>query len=391
MPWPWVVEVETAVGQRHGQGRLGLEEQMLDALRRPDAADHVRRLGERRLHVAPGVARDRQDVVVPGVDLRRARLDRLGGVEHRRQRLVFDLDEARRLAGDARTLGGHRRHHVADAAHLFALGDETGPVLVDLADPAVARHVLGGRHRDDAGKRERLGGVDPDDAGARIAGQHDDAVQHAGDVDVGDEGPLAEGELAALVALEPRADAAVLDRRRQGAALLGRLDQFDRVDDLHVSGAAAQMSVEHPRDLRARQLAALVGHPFDAQHQPRRAEAALQPGGDLEGVGVEAALVVGNAFERENGAPFHLRDAHRARHLGNAVDERDTTAALLLRRAARLDGFQLEGFAQHVDQRLVGPGLDAAGFSIETKADGLHDACPARVSVVRMGQGRDPL
>ena len=38
-----------------------------------------------------------------------------------------------------------------------------------------------------------------------------------------------------------------------------------------------------------------------------------------------------------------------------------------------------------------GQRLDAAGFSIETKADGLHDACSARVSVVRIGQGRDPL
>ena len=77
------------------------------------------------------------------------------------QRLVFDLDQLRRLARDARGFGGDRGEHVADAARLLALGDEDGPVLVDLADPALARHVLGGRDGDDAGQRQRLGDVDP--------------------------------------------------------------------------------------------------------------------------------------------------------------------------------------------------------------------------------------
>ena len=65
-------------------------------------------------------------------------------------------------------------------------------------------------------------------------------------------GRCAEREFGALVALERLADAAVLDHRRQRAAELGRLDEFDRVDDLHVAGAAAQMPVEQPRDFGAR-------------------------------------------------------------------------------------------------------------------------------------------
>ena len=163
---------------------------MLDALRRPYAADHVRRGGQGGLDVAARVTRRRQQVVVLGIDARRARLERFGGVEHRGQRLVFDLDQLRRLARDARGFGGDRRQHVADVARLLALGDEAGPVGVDLADPAVARHVLGGRDRGDAGKRERLGDVDAHDPRARVRRQHEDAVKHAGRVDVGDERPL---------------------------------------------------------------------------------------------------------------------------------------------------------------------------------------------------------
>ena len=57
------VEMQTAVGQRHGDRRLGLKEQMLDALRCPGAGDDVRRGSERRVNVAARIARDRQDIL----------------------------------------------------------------------------------------------------------------------------------------------------------------------------------------------------------------------------------------------------------------------------------------------------------------------------------------
>ena len=84
----------------------------------------MRRGGQGGLDVAARVARRRQQIVVLGIDARRARLQRFGGVEHRGQGLVFDLDQLRRLAGDARGFGGDGGEHVADAARLLALGDE---------------------------------------------------------------------------------------------------------------------------------------------------------------------------------------------------------------------------------------------------------------------------
>ena len=220
--------MQTAIGQRHGERRLGFQEQMLDALRRPGAGDHMRRGGQRRVHVAARIARDRQDVRMPGIHLRRARLDRFGGVEHGRQHLVLYFDEMGGFARDAHALGGHRGNHVADAAHLFALGDEARPVGKDLADPAVARHVPRGRHRGDAGNREGLRGVDPNDPGARVRRQHDSAIQHVRNVDVGNERPRAQRQSIALIAPQALADAAVVDHRRQGATLLSGLDRARR-------------------------------------------------------------------------------------------------------------------------------------------------------------------
>ena len=149
-------------------------------------------------------------------------------------------------------------------------------------------------------------------------------------------GRCAERQFGALVALERLADAAVLDDRRQRAAELGLLDQLDRVDDFHIAGAAAQMSVDQPRDLGARKPLPLIGHPLDAQDQARRAEPALQAGGGLEGVGVEAPLVVGDAFEREDRAALDLFRAHRAGKLRLPVEQHQTGAAFPLGRAAAL-------------------------------------------------------
>ncbi len=78
------------------------------------------------------------------VDLARAGLQRLQRVQRGRQHLVGDVHQlgggARRLAVDR----GHRGQHVAHVACLFALGDETGPVVVEHAVPALARNVRSG-------------------------------------------------------------------------------------------------------------------------------------------------------------------------------------------------------------------------------------------------------
>ena len=85
----------------------------------------------------------------PGCERRR-------GLEHRREQLVLDVDQRRGLARGVRVDGGDGGEHVADAAHLLAFGDEARPVVLEEAVPALARHVGGGRDRDDARQGARL-------------------------------------------------------------------------------------------------------------------------------------------------------------------------------------------------------------------------------------------
>ncbi len=73
------------------------------------------------------------------VQHRRAGPQRLVGVEHRRQRLVDHLDLGQRAAGNQRVLGGHRRHLLADVAHLAARHD--GLVVHEHAEAVDARHI----------------------------------------------------------------------------------------------------------------------------------------------------------------------------------------------------------------------------------------------------------
>ena len=171
-------------------------------------------------------------------------------------------------------------------------------------------------------------------------------MEEAGRVDIDDEGPLAERELGALVAPQRFADAAVLDdRRKRAAAELRLLDELDRVDDLDVAGAAAEVPVDQPGDLGAGQPLALVGHPFDPEDEARRAEPALQACGRLESVGVEAALVVGNAFEGDDRTALDLLGAHGAGELRLTVEQDQAGAALALRRTPGLDRLDRERFA----------------------------------------------
>ncbi len=148
-------------------------------------------------------------VRVPGIDLGRPVAQRLFGAQHGLQHLVLDLDERRGRARRRFVLGGHRRQHVADAAHLLADGDEAGPVVVDQPVPALARHVGRRDHGRDAGQRRGRAGVDRDDPGAGVGGERNGAVQQPRPRHVVHVRPVAEGQLAARVARQRGADAAV--------------------------------------------------------------------------------------------------------------------------------------------------------------------------------------
>jgi hypothetical protein len=128
----------------------------------------------------------------------------LGGlfeIDHRRQRLVVDLDQLGGVARLGERLGDDEGDAVADEAYLVGdqyrlkramplgraevLGHQVGGEAAEL----VGRRIGAGEHREHAGRGLGLGGVDALDAGVRVRRQHGDPVAHAGQGNVIDVAP----------------------------------------------------------------------------------------------------------------------------------------------------------------------------------------------------------
>ena len=104
-------------------------------------------------------------------DHRRVRVERPAGVDDRRQRLVFDVDQFERVAGGVAVLGDDERDLLALEAHLVG-GQHRLGVVGERRHPGQAETRQGLAGDDGLDLRVRLGGagVDRDDPGVRVAG-----------------------------------------------------------------------------------------------------------------------------------------------------------------------------------------------------------------------------
>ena len=147
----------------------------------------------------PGLVADAplEDDVVRGVlvELRRARLDGLLGVDDRGQRLVVDDDRLERVERLRLRLGDDRRDALAGPLDAVR-GERPGRADVVL-DPGAATGRPGHRHRvvrdvgadehgDDARHRLGRGRVDRADVGVRVRAAQDGHVGHRRELDVVD-------------------------------------------------------------------------------------------------------------------------------------------------------------------------------------------------------------
>ncbi len=357
---------------------------MLDALGLPGVARHVGARRQRRVHVAAPDHRAREQVLVARIHLRGTRGQRVVGRQHRRQRLVGDLDQRRRGARGHLAVGRHRGEHVADVAHLFALGHERRPVGVEDAVPALAGHVLRGRHRHHAGLRERLRDVDADHPRARVRRQVQGAEQHAGGTQVVHVGPRAQRHLARLPALGPMPEPAVHVGRGQRLAAPDARHQLDRLDHLEVAGAAAQVLVERAHDLLARGRGMVVEQVLRAHHDSGRAEPALEAVGVGEGAREQVALGGRQALERVHAQALGALSGDVAGRARLAVHQHHARAALAGGLAAALGAGHAERAAQQVQQGLAGARVHRARAAIQRErhlhrgSSGSGPACAGR-------------
>ena len=171
-------EVQRAVGARLGQRALGLEVQVLDALRLPRAVHDVSARGERRVGVAAPDDRARQEVRVLRVDLRGAGRERL--VRGRRTGARTSYSTSTRAAA-ARAVC---RSTAATAANTSPTQRTSSPSATNPGQSCSIRPYQrlpgtsrGGDDRHHAGERRRARRVDADDARAGVRRQRQRAVQ----------------------------------------------------------------------------------------------------------------------------------------------------------------------------------------------------------------------
>ena len=319
---------------RHGERALRFEERVLDALRLERLMHGVRSCGEPTIDVAARVLADRQHVVLraPHGD-RRARLHGRYRIGDRLVHLVSDFDERRGVACLLARLGDDDGHHVTGVAGATADGDHHRPVLLDDADVELAGDVGGGEDRDDAIGRGRGGWVDAEHVGTGVRGEVQRSVQRAGHAHVVDVAAIAERQLRSLVLRATASDG----RRERGRELLALGDGVDRVEHLHVTGAAAEVSAEVSSHVGTFEVGTLlVDLRLGAHDDAGDAEPALQPTARSEGVGEGLALRRGHALEGDDRLAGHLRQRLLAADHGLAVDVHRAAPALPRGRAAVL-------------------------------------------------------
>ena len=243
--------------------------------------DRVGGRGERGIHVAAPVSPAGEHVAVELPDSVLGIVDRRHRVGQRAQRPVGDLDELGCLPGSLPRVGDDKCKDITQIGRSSALGYEHRPVGVDDPDPQVTRDVGSREHSLDAGHGARRSRIDLEHVGPGVVRKPERSVKHARNPDVVHIVTVAERELDALVPGASGPEASRGDRRRRFAAC----QHFHRVEDLAVTGAAAQMRPEIASSLVAgKTRSLLVDERFDPHENAGRAETALQgPGGGERG------------------------------------------------------------------------------------------------------------
>ena len=178
-------------------------------------------------------------------------LQRLQRIEHRRQRLVLDVDELRGFARRVPIDRSHGRQHIPDTPNLLPLGDKAGPVLVD-AGRTTARQARQPpsprRRRPERALRARR--VDANHARARVRRQHQ-RRRAAGPAGPGrpTNGRSPRASLTAWYRASGRPTRPSPTGSGIGSPRLAARHQRDRVDDLHVARAPAQVHVDRAGNL----------------------------------------------------------------------------------------------------------------------------------------------
>ena len=210
-----------------------------------------------------------------------------------------------------------------------------------------------------------------------MVGEAKRAVEQPRGGHVADVRVVAERELVAAVARAARADASARVRLGQRLAAPCRGDELDRVDDLHVPRAAAEVAEQRVRDLVAGRVGVLLEQRLRLQHDAGRAVAALRRAGGDEAVGPHAPLLVRQPLLRHDVLSLDARRLLRAGDDRLPVDDHRAGAARALGRAAVLDRAEPELLAQHLEQALAFPRIRGHALAVEGELHLAYSIAPS--------------
>ena len=170
---------------------------------------------------------------------------------------VIDFDEIGGVGGDVAVGGdddGDGMADEVDAVHARGCGGcgLRRPGRSDAADDAAdVVDVFAGEDGDDAGERGGFRDIDGPDVGRAVRAADDDGVVHAGHLDVFDVSGGAGDEARIFAAADALADELFDLGNGGGHGLRSCLCRgADRVDDVLIAGAAAEIAVEPFADFR---------------------------------------------------------------------------------------------------------------------------------------------
>ena len=365
--------MQPAVVAPPGERAMRLEMHMLRARSRIGHLVDGVGLGEALLDAAELAVNVDIDVIAEGdallVQDRRPRQHGDFRIEHRRQQLVLDFEQAAGFLGRALGLGHHRSDALADEAddiveHVGIVGIDQ-MIFMRRRRVELARYVLPGEHPDDAGHRKRLVALDRFDARMRmrraqnfqmqrvLRRQVERVMRFAGDDRLGERAAHA-----------PAAGVA-------GGVLLDIDHAVQRIVDRVIAGAAAEITFQHARQVIARRLIERRG----GHDHAGGAKAAL------ERLRIEKRLlhgvqlaVLGEALDGGDLAPGGAEGRQQAAMIGHAIEPHRAGAAIALV-AAFLDA-EPAVIAQEGAQALPRRGLGGKLLAVDGE---VHRASSVRI------------
>ena len=201
---------EPPVWARLREGYEGLREGVSDPGERPAHSGGVRRVRERRIHVAEAL----HDLFLDVRPVEPAGVDRLGHLREPRvrvgvlgERLRIEADQGERLLGCPLVARGDGRNDVPDVPGLVYC--DSGLVVGHRQDPERDRVSFARQHRIDPGQRSGRGHVDRSQPGVRPGASQDAPDQLARPMDVVGVFRPARDLEGTLDVGDPRADEAV--------------------------------------------------------------------------------------------------------------------------------------------------------------------------------------